>query len=253
MENNQHTLEDQLEIVEIIQRSKQGATLPFVCRGEDDNLYFVKGKSAGRKSLIAEYVCGCLAKNFGLPVADFKIVNVPDALIENALIPDIHELGVGLAFGSKSVKYVQEIQYSQIKKVDLKIRKDILVFDWWVQNGDRILTENGGNPNLLWDQQSKQIVVIDHNIAFEEPFDCAFFQNSHIFQDLIPVVFEDWVDRYEYTNRLDVAFAELDKICNNVPPEWWYVDDGVPASLNADMIKGILSSFKQDCFWEVKI
>lgn len=187
MENDQYALEDKLEIVEIIQRSKQGATQPFVCRGEDDNLYFVKGKSAGRKSVIAEYVCGCLAKNWGLPIADFKIVNVPDALIENALIPDIHELGVGLAFGSESVKYTQEIQYSQIQKVDLKIRKDILVFDWWVRNGDRILTENGGNPNLLWDQQSKQIVVIDHNVAFEEPFDCSLFQESHIFRDLIPL------------------------------------------------------------------
>lgn len=32
-----------LEIVEIMGRAQQGVTQPFICRGEDDQVYFVKG------------------------------------------------------------------------------------------------------------------------------------------------------------------------------------------------------------------
>lgn len=45
-----------IQIVEILSRSIQGVTRPFVCRGEDGCTYFVKGHGAGRRSLIAEYV-----------------------------------------------------------------------------------------------------------------------------------------------------------------------------------------------------
>lgn len=60
-----------VEIVEVIRRSKQGQTEPFICRGADDALYFVKGRSAGRVTLIKELVAGHLATKLGLPIADF--------------------------------------------------------------------------------------------------------------------------------------------------------------------------------------
>ncbi|MEW5824691.1 MAG: HipA family kinase [Pseudomonadota bacterium] len=36
--------------VEIIDRSEQGMTRPFICRGEDGFVYFVKGRGAARRS-----------------------------------------------------------------------------------------------------------------------------------------------------------------------------------------------------------
>lgn len=41
-----------LQIVEIIGRSTQGVTKPFICRGEDDEIYFVKGKVAEQENVV---------------------------------------------------------------------------------------------------------------------------------------------------------------------------------------------------------
>lgn len=46
-----------LTIVEVLERSVQGRTEPYVCRGDDGEVYFAKGRSATRRGLIAEWLC----------------------------------------------------------------------------------------------------------------------------------------------------------------------------------------------------
>lgn len=238
-----------IQITEIIRRSNQGITRPFICRGEDGCLYFVKGKGAGKKSLIAEYVCGCLAKIFGLPIADFAIADVSNTLISVTPIEDIYDLAAGLAFASKAVMSVQEIKIQQLVKLDKQLKKDILVFDWWVHNGDRTLSENGGNPNLLWDNDNKRLVVIDFNVAFEPDFDSASFLENHIFAEFFSEIAEDMLERQRYEDRLIQAIEALPVICDNVPPEWWGIDDGTPSMLQRDTIEEILQRFRRNDFW----
>lgn len=242
-----------VQIIEVIRRSEQGVTLPFICRGDDGNTYFVKGKGAGRQSLIAEYIGGRLAQKFGLPVADFEIVDIPEKLIRAAILPDIADLGAGLAFGSQGLQHVQELLFSQLKLLSEQTCKDILVFDWWIHNKDRTLGPRGGNPNLLWSQTEKRLVVIDHNVAFESPFDTEIFAQAHIFSPFIPAVFGDLVERATYSQRLQDAFAEYDIACDNVPLEWWWVDDGVPALFDKNAVRSFLSNFNQDDFWRIAI
>ena len=118
-----------IQIVEILDRSIQGVTKPFYCRCEDGQFYFVKGNGAGKQSLIAEYV-GCqLARSFGLPVADFEIVEVPQELIKWCGRPDANELGAGLAFGSKALPHVQEFSMAHMNQVDIQMRKDVVLLD----------------------------------------------------------------------------------------------------------------------------
>ena len=194
---------------------------PFYCRGEDGLAYFVKGRGAGRQSQIAEYVGGRLARNFGLPVPDFEVVEVPQELIAWCGRNDAHELGEGLAFASKELPHVQEFSFSLIPKVPEQLRKDVAVFDWWIHNADRKLTEKGGNPNLLWNLVDSRLAVIDHNQAFDMGFDTQSFAELHVFhQDFLPIA-DDWVERQAYADRLSAAFAEFDLACDNVPPEWW--------------------------------
>lgn len=237
-----------LLIDEIARRSKQGITRPFICRAEG-NTYFVKGKGAGKHSLIAEYVCSCLAKSFGLPIADFSIAYVQDSLIKATLMEDIGELGAGLVFASKAIPQPQEIQVQQIMKLDKKLKKDVLVFDWWVHNSDRTLSEKGGNPNLLWDKDNKELVVIDFNLAFEPDFNPDLFFEHHIFSDLFKEISEDMFDRQQYEERLSRAFDKLDDICNNVPSEWWGIEDGVPSKLQRETIRNTLDRIHQATFW----
>ena len=240
-----------IQIVEILDRSIQGVTKPFYCRCEDGQAYFVKGWGAGRQSLIAEYVGGRLARAFGLPIADFDIVEIPSALIKWSGRADANELGAGLAFGSKALPHVQEFSYSHISKVDEQVRKDVALFDWWLHNADRTLSEQDGNPNLLWDQEHSRLAVIDHNQAFDAQFDSQVFAQTHVFHGDLLNVLGDWVERETYRNRLAAAFAEFDPACDNVPPEWWWVDDGVPTSFNRDAARVLLSRFVNDNFWRI--
>lgn len=240
-----------IQIVEILGRSIQGVTRPFICRGEDDCTYFVKGHGAGRPSLIAEYVCGKLALAFGLPVADFEIVEVAPELIEWGGIEDAQDLGAGLAFGSRTLPHVQEFNYAMLPDVDVQLRKDILVFDWWVHNGDRNLTEKGGNPNLLWDQDANELAVIDHNQAFDPDFDPLLFSQTHVFHQDLPFVFGDMVERMAYQARLAGAFAELEQACDTVPPDWWWVDQGVPANFDRESARATLERYTSNDFWRI--
>lgn len=240
-----------IQITEVLRRSEQGVTLPFICRGEDNATYFVKGRGAGRRSLISEYLCGKLAVEFGLPIADFAIVDVPELLIKGALTPDIQDLGAGLAFGSKALSHVQELHFPQLKTISERIKRDVVMFDWWVLNSDRTLNENGGNPNLLWDQKENKLVVIDHNTAFETNFDRKSFCEKHIFCSVLPSIFGDMVEREHYKQRFAQTFDAFDSACDNVPEEWWWVDDGVPAQFDRVFVRNSLLSFDQDFFWSM--
>lgn len=125
------------------------------------------------------------------------------------------------------------------------------MFDWWVHNSDRTLNERGGNPNLLWDQATENLVVIDHNTAFESIFDRVSFFQSHIFASVLPSIFGDLVEREAYIQRFSQAFDAFDRACDNVPPEWWWVDDGVPADFDRVAVRDALISFDQDFFWSM--
>ncbi len=240
-----------IQIIEILGRSIQGVTRPFQCRCEDGDLYFVKGHGAGRQSLIAEYVCGRLARRFGLPVADFEIVEVPQELIVWGNSTDLHDLGAGLAFGSKILHHAQEFTLSNLQSVPAELRKDVVLFDWWVHNADRTLSERGGNPNLLWDQEARGLAVIDHNQAFDDSFNPTNFAELHVFHADLSVIFDDWVERQAYADRLAATIAEFDLACDDVPAEWWWVDNGVPASFDRDSAREILGRFNDDNFWRV--
>lgn len=119
-----------IEIVEIIGRSEQGITKPFICRGDDGQVYFVKGRGAGRRSLICEWVAGQLGRRLGLPIAHFEIVQVPQELLSIAMRDDLVELGAGKAFGSRKVPVV-ELTASHLDDVPGEVQRDVLAFDWW--------------------------------------------------------------------------------------------------------------------------
>lgn len=60
-----------ITIKEVIRRSEQGVTRPFVCRDENANQLWVKGSAWLPKDLVAEWICAQLAQEWGLPVAKY--------------------------------------------------------------------------------------------------------------------------------------------------------------------------------------
>ncbi|MHB1187986.1 HipA family kinase [Thiobacillus sp.] len=242
-----------LTVVEVLERSVQGRTEPYVCRCDDGEVYFVKGRSATRPRLIAEWLCARLAEQFGLPIAPYAIATVPDELIEADLTGWLRDLGAGEVFASQRVTAL-ELNEVHRDLVPEKLRRDVIAFDWWVRNGDRNMTAMGGNPNLLWNPaDGGSLVVIDHNLAFDPAFSEEDFLKLHVFADDIPAMFSDFLVREAYRARFAGALGIWTEACDNLPKSWGFVDpeQTIPVGFSLDEVRGLLDRALLDTFWQL--
>ncbi len=232
-----------VQIVEILRPAEQGRSGPYVCRGEDDHLYFVKGRNTGRRSQISEWICAHLAIALDQPLASFSMVEiVPELLKETS--PAMQEIGAGLAFEYRSALWYELVQ---VDKTSVRLQRDILVFDWWVHNTDRL----SHNSNLLWDASQGKLVVIDHNMAFDPGFICSEFIEFHIFGRQVEYVFDDLVEQAEYQERLQKALVAFDTACDSIPEAWWWLDDGhtVKTDFDLEVARTLLTRCNSSNFW----
>lgn len=212
-----------LQVTEIVRRLDQGMTRPFLVRAEDDALYVAKGRETTQRGLMAEWICGHLARALDLSIPEFTLLDVPPDLVA-AFGPDGGALGAGLVFGSRQEANVQEFAVTQLKHIDAKERLQLLAFDWWVENADRSLTPHGGNPNLLWRAAENRLLVIDHNLAFDTAFDETEFFAMHVFRDEAATLFGDLVCRAETSALLESALGCFDAAVSSLPHAWSWVD-----------------------------
>jgi hypothetical protein len=241
-------------ITEVLERSEQGRTRPFLCRGADERTYWVKGRNAGRKGLCAEVLGFCLARELGLPVPNAVIAEVPLELVDAGmgLDPEIAELGSGPAFGS-SVVQATEFVFARLPEVLPQLAEAVAVFDWWISNEDRTLTALGGNPNLLWKVPPEDgLVVIDHNLAFGE-INRAMFIETHVFADHLLEVSADFEKRQWWSQKLAAALNRWDEACSYIPLEWQFIDQEqtIPSNLNLEAIRAKLQGCLNDEFWQI--
>jgi hypothetical protein len=241
-------------ITEISSRSEQGVTRPFLCRAENGSLYYVKGRYAGYRALCSEWVGGRLGKLMGLPIPDFCIAEVPRNLVEASDRADAADLGSGLVFASSFVEDAQEITYADVGKVDACLKLKVMLFDWWVRNEDRTLTEYGGNPNLLRTAGAGQLHAIDLNLAFDDTFDEARFWQSHIFNGAVTV----WPYEFkqEMIRQMRAALEKLPEIWSELPDEWRNPGGhpGGADGLDLAMLKQRLKRFEAcpEEFWAIR-
>jgi hypothetical protein len=234
-----------IRIVKIEGESKQGCTQPLFCVGEDALRYVVKGKRAGCVAVTREWIAGRLAQLMGLPVPPFTLMELDPKLLEYDLAGYAKRIGKEAAFGSRYVPDVNEILLSQTRTISVELRSRILLFDWWIANSDRNLTESGGNPNLLWDVNKSELVIIDHNLAFEID-ECDSFWTSHIFKDDASF----WTESFKtsQSNKMRAALEKLEAIWNELPEDWIEIDVGV----NFSNVERLLWRFDRDPnnFWK---
>jgi hypothetical protein len=107
----------------------------------------------------------------------------------------------------------------------------------------------GGNPNLLWGPARRDLVVIDHNQAFDDEFDADAFFQTHVFAQSWNEVYQDFIDRPLYEDRMRAALERFDDAYDKMPDSWLTVDDGVPGGLQPEQAKAILMEFSRDNFW----
>src|SRR5437763_14184994 len=73
---------------------REGGSLPALVEADDDGLYVLKFRGAGQgpKALVAEVVCGELARALGLPVPELVIASLDPALGRAEPDPEIQDL-----------------------------------------------------------------------------------------------------------------------------------------------------------------
>lgn len=230
------------QVVEIIARCAEGTCVsrPFRVRADDGSLYWIKGLGSGwnRYELCFELLCAGLAAELDLPVAGFDVLEVPGALLEFCAVPGIRDLSAGTAFGSFHVDGTVSLPPVEVSSVPEELRWKILLFDWWIQNEDRILGESGGNVNLLWSPAERKLTVIDHNNAFDADFDETAFFSSHVFRDELgkipaPFLLEQKAAFENMAGRFESMIQDF--------PESWTERDDLPGDFVPDTVSEILS------------
>ena len=219
---------------------------PFLCRCDDDRLYYVKGSNASRRDLVCEWMAGGLGRRLGIPIPEIRLVETPERLIRYSALADANELGAGIGFGSLREENVEELKFADIFRVPIELQARVLLFDWWTANSDRVLGEDGGNPNLLWNQSSSRLFVIDHNLSFRLDM-MEGFRVDHVFGSAAGLWTPSFMAQMEPV--LDQALAEFDLHWAKMPEEWFDLDHPPePASF-----RSVLERFKDSSqgFWRM--
>ena len=214
-----YMITEPLELKTIIRRVENGYTRPFYCVCADGFNYYVKGNEAGCEGRCSELLSACIARAWDLPIPEFRIVHIPDTLLRYSVNSQelIADLGEGFAWGIREVEGVSLYTETIRKYISDDLAGKILLFDWFIKNEDRSL----GNPNLLWNIISKELSIIDHNLAFRKEHD---FWNLHVFGDLHEAIFATEA-RTKFEKLIKDSILHLDEYFDLIPEEWTDFED----------------------------
>jgi hypothetical protein len=234
-----------IRIIEIGEFAWQGKTEPIFCQGDDGFEYVVKGRHAGYRALIAEWVANRLGQMIGLPIPEIAQMQVEPSVFDyGADKGKLSKLGRGIVFGSRKVLNVDELRATDIKRIGIELRAKVLAFDWWIANSDRIFVQGRGNPNLLWAEDDARLVVIDHNLAFL-PAEMGDFWCNHAFRDAKSL----WSTSFQKSlgDEFRDALSHLQVIWNEIPEEWTEFE----TEFSLATLESILWKFDTDAaiFW----
>lgn len=236
-----------IEIVEFQASMAQGMTKPWLCIGDDGKKYVVKRLNAGFKGCIYEWIASKLGQQFGLNIPETHLVRIDPLLIADRY--DLQsELGAGVAFASAFQSSLNEVTFHQLKIADPHILLDLFIFDYWIKNDDRTLTQLGGNPNLYQSQSTRELVVFDHNLAFDENFDLAGFKKTHVAHFLLA---NNAISPDDYLPKLKKSFQLLPEIIEGLPNDW--LDELESSARVLNELQLLLLQFERDDFWEAII
>ncbi len=142
---------------------REGGSLPAIVEGDDDGLYVLKFRGAGQgaKALVAELVCGELARALGLPVPEIVLVDLDTDLARTEPDPEIQELIRASAGLNLALDYLPgSVTFDPVAdRIDADLASAIVWFDAFTSNVDR----TPRNANLLtWHGRPW---LIDHGAA----------------------------------------------------------------------------------------
>ena len=240
------------KVIFIRERTKMGVTRPFICQTEAGKWVIIKTLAMMPLSqLLAEMFGSILAREIGLPCPEVSFVEVTPESSNYVSAEWRNDLPVSTAFASKfmkNAKIAKTTQAMNINYLDETNQKLLYMFDRWILNSDRTASTMGtGNINLLFDEQQQKILVIDHNLAFDET---ALF-NEHIFSPKNRSWHLDWVDQDTFSKKAIDILSKFNDIYQSIPDNWFPIDDEEHQKMDAEInrIKAILSRITETHYW----
>jgi hypothetical protein len=243
---------DRITAKEIIRQSHQGISVqPFLVRADDNQTYFVKGLSRALGSgLVSEAIAAELGAHLGLPIPPWRVMDIPQELIDFSVMDNVQDLSGGPAFASLQVENASDLLWASLNTLPVDLKRRVLLFDWWILNGDRGLGERGGNVNLILDPKGC-LAVIDHNVAFDRTLSIDEFRQYHVFRDQLGSFEGQLLARLDYLPQLDAALRDWGRITSLLPEEWVYREPLIGDETEPTLAQRlqILERFKEERFW----
>ena len=142
---------------------REGGSMPAVVEADDDGLYVLKFRGAGQgpKALVAELICGGLAKALDLPMPDLALMELDADLARTEGDPEIQDLIKASAGLNLATDYMPgAVNFDPVaEQPDADLASRIVWFDAFISNVDR----TARNTNLLmW---HRRLYLIDHGAA----------------------------------------------------------------------------------------
>ncbi|MBM7807566.1 hypothetical protein JOD57_003403 [Geodermatophilus bullaregiensis] len=201
---------------------REGGSLPGLMEADDLGTYVVKWRAAGQgvRVLVAEVVCGELARALALPVPALVTVDVAPELAVGEPDPEVQELlqrSAGRNLGLDYLPGALDVE-AGVGAVGAELAGRVLWFDALVGNVDR----SWRNPNMLFWHGRLQLIdhgaalTFHHNwpgaaAAVARPYDAA----QHALVECTPDVRAADADLGPRVTR-----PLLDRVLAQVPDEW---------------------------------
>lgn len=232
-----------ITITKILDQTSQGMTKPIICADAKGIKYIAKFyPPMTADGMVKEWFGAKLAQSFGLPVPDFDVGFLNDALsqgypfVENSPTEE-------LVFLSKQVMNTTDFLLSCKQEIPISLQEAIWVFDRWMHNHDRNLNDQGGNVNLLWSIEERAVRVIDHNLiwAFDERY-----ASSHVFDSVASGIKNDMIKRLDFERRMKQTLQSWSAIRSSCPKEWLTIET---LQLDLDVIYAKLLTLAEGELW----
>ena len=202
---------------------REGGSLPAIVEGDDSGMYVLKfhGAGQGPKVLVAELICGELARAAGLPVPEIITMELDPDLARTEPDPEIQQLIKASGGLNLALDYLPgSVTFDPIvDQPDAALAAAIVWFDAYVTNIDR--TPRNANM-LMW---HRKLWLIDHGAALY--FHHGWREGVDRSGDAFPAIKDHVLLRF--ANDLRAADAALsarltpaiiDDVVSSVPDAW---------------------------------
>jgi hypothetical protein len=159
----------QVTAIRYVTPLREGGSLPGVVEADDLGTYVAKFRGAGQgpKALVAEVICGELARRLGLAVPPLVVLDIDPVIGRAEPDQEVQELLRNSGGANLGMDFLPgALGYDPVAHpVDAALASRVLWFDAYVENVDR----SWRNPNLLvW---HRELWLIDHGA-------CLYFHHN---------------------------------------------------------------------------